>query len=135
MTIWAYLPGLKCPALMRPPMVPTGMARNLPSPSYLNHEFPASRSTRPSPSTSNASMPSAYLAASLFVNSPAFHVDGDGRVDLLAGNSWFKYEGDGKFRAIPVGTIGGRNRGGDLQTRKYPQNLIPPRDRNGPPKL
>src|SRR5258708_19771228 len=63
---------MKAPALRRPPMVPTGMARNLPLRSYLNHEFPARRSTRPSPSTSNASMPSAYLAALLVVSSPAF---------------------------------------------------------------
>jgi len=35
-------------------------------------------------------------------------VDGDGRVDLLAGNYWFKYLGGGKFLPVKVGTIGGR---------------------------
>ena len=58
----------------------------------------------------------------------AFDVDGDGRVDLLAGNSWFKYDGNGKFRAIPVGTIGGRIRAGHFKPGKYAQIVIAPGD-------
>src|SRR5260370_622794 len=120
---------------MRPPMVPTGMARNLPSPSYLNHEFPASRSTRPSPSTWNAGELTNNDAAKYAEGIDAFDVDGDGRVDLLAGNSWFKYEGDGKFRAIPVGTIGGRIRAGHFKPGKYAQIVIAPGDGSGPLKI
>jgi hypothetical protein len=65
----------------------------------------------------------------------AFDVDGDGRVDLLAGNSWFKYEGSGKFRAIPVGTIGGRIRAGHFKPGKYAQIVIAPGDGTGPLKM
>jgi hypothetical protein len=38
----------------------------------------------------------------------ACDVDGDGRVDLLAGNSWFKYEGGNRSRPIKIAGIGGR---------------------------
>ena len=62
-------------------------------------------------------------------------MDGDGRVDLLAGNSWFKYESSGKFRAIPVGTIGGRIRAGYFKPGKYAQIIISPGDGTGPLKL
>ena len=64
----------------------------------------------------------------------AFDVDGDGRVDLLAGNSWFKYE-SGKFRAIPIGTIGGRIRAGRFKPGKYAQIVIAPGDGTGPLKM
>jgi hypothetical protein len=39
----------------------------------------------------------------------AIDVDGDGLVDLLAGNCWFKYTG-GPFQPIRVGTIGSGRR-------------------------
>jgi hypothetical protein len=64
----------------------------------------------------------------------AFDVDGDGRVDLLAGNSWFKYEGGGKFRAISVGTIGGRIRAGHFKPGRYAQIGHRARRRHWPPE-
>ena len=38
----------------------------------------------------------------------AIDMDGDWRVDLLAGNYWFKYLGNNKFKPIKIGDIGGR---------------------------
>jgi len=61
----------------------------------------------------------------------AFDVDGDGRVDLLAGNYWFKYE-NGKFRPIKVGKIGGRIRAAKFRPGKYAQIVIAPGDGSGP---
>jgi hypothetical protein len=59
-------------------------------------------------------------------------IDADGRVDILAGNYWFKYDG-GKFRAIKVGEIGGRIAAGKLiDGSKYPQIVIAPGDGSGP---
>ena len=65
----------------------------------------------------------------------AIDVDGDGRVDLLAGNYWFKYLGGGKFQPIHVGSIGGRIRGGRFQPGKYAQVVIAPGDGSGPLRL
>lgn len=65
----------------------------------------------------------------------AIDVDGDGRVNLLAGNSWFKHlEGD-KFQAIKVSRLGGRIRGGRFKPGKHPQIVIAPGDGNGPLRL
>src|SRR5260370_21840180 len=75
----------------------------------------------------NASEETNNTAAKYAEGIDAFDVHGDGRVDLLAGNSWFKYEGRGKFRAIPVGTIGGRITAGHLKTKKNDPQLIAPR--------
>jgi sugar phosphate isomerase/epimerase len=62
----------------------------------------------------------------------AFDVDGDGKVDLLAGNYWFKYLGDGRFKAVQVGVIGGRIRPGHFKPGKYAQIVIGPGDGSGP---
>ena len=63
----------------------------------------------------------------------AADIDRDGVVDLLAGNCWFKYLGDGKFRPVKVGTIGGRICAGKfIESSKYPQIVIAPGDGSGP---
>lgn len=65
----------------------------------------------------------------------AYDVDGDGQVDLLAGNMWFKHRGGMKFEAIPVGTIGGRIAAGKFKPGKYPQIVIAPGDGIGPLRI
>jgi sugar phosphate isomerase/epimerase len=63
----------------------------------------------------------------------AADIDKDGVVDLLAGNYWFKYLGDGKFKPIKVGSIGGRIAAGKfIESSKYPQIVIAPGDGSGP---
>jgi hypothetical protein len=64
----------------------------------------------------------------------AFDVDGDGRLDLLAGNHWFKYQ-DGTFHPVRIGTIGGRIRAGRFQPGPVPQIVIAPGDGSGPLRL
>lgn len=62
----------------------------------------------------------------------AFDIDGDGKLDLLAGNHWFKYLGDGKFQPVRIGEIGGRIRAGHFKRGKVPQVVIAPGDGSGP---
>ena len=64
-----------------------------------------------------------------------FDLDGDGRLDVLAGNHWFKNLGDGKFQPVRIGDTGGRIRAGRFKPGKYPQVVIGPGDGNGPLKL
>lgn len=62
----------------------------------------------------------------------AFDVDGDGKIDLLAGNSWFKYLGNGKYQVTRIAETGGRIRAGRFKPGKYPQVVIAPGDGTGP---
>jgi hypothetical protein len=64
----------------------------------------------------------------------AADIDGDGKPDLVAGNSWFKYS-EGKFIPVPVGSIGGRVRVGKFKPGRYPQIVIAPGDGIGPLKI
>jgi sugar phosphate isomerase/epimerase len=65
----------------------------------------------------------------------AADVNGDGKTDLLAGNFWFKHLGGNKFKAIKVGTIGGRIEAGKFKPGKTLQIVIAPGDGSGPLKM
>ena len=56
----------------------------------------------------------------------------DGKVDLLAGDCWFKHRGGNKFEAIRIGSIGGRIAAGRFKPGKCPQVVIAPGDGTGP---
>jgi hypothetical protein len=62
----------------------------------------------------------------------AYDIDGDGKVDLLAGNLWFKHRGGKKFDPIQIAPIGGRVGAGKFKPGKYPQVVIAPGDGIGP---
>jgi hypothetical protein len=62
----------------------------------------------------------------------AVDVDGDGRVDLLAGSHWFKHRGGMKFDPIRVAPIGGRIMAGRFKAGKTAQVVISSGDGNGP---
>jgi hypothetical protein len=62
----------------------------------------------------------------------AFDIDGDGKVDLLAGNLWFKHRGGMKFEPIQIAPIGGRVAAGKFKPGKFAQVVIAPGDGIGP---
>lgn len=55
-------------------------------------------------------------------------VDGDGHTDLLAGNYWFKYRGDGQFKAVKFAGAGGRVAVGKFKPGKTLQIVVSPGD-------
>lgn len=63
----------------------------------------------------------------------AIDMDGDGRSDLLAGNYWFKYLGNNRFKATRIADIGGRVQAAHLiKGSQVPQIVIAPGDGVGP---
>jgi hypothetical protein len=64
----------------------------------------------------------------------AADIDGDGCVDLLAGNYWFKHLGAGQFKPIAIGSLGGLIFAGQLVAGGLPEVVIAPGDSQGPVK-
>ena len=62
----------------------------------------------------------------------AYDIDLDGKVDLLAGNTWFKQTGGKQFKAIRIAEVGGLIFAGYFKPGKYQQIVISPGDADGP---
>jgi len=58
----------------------------------------------------------------------AADVDGDGKLDLLAGNYWFKHLDRNRLMPVKVGTIGGRIAAGKLKPGRFLEIVIAPGD-------
>ncbi|MBM3856072.1 MAG: hypothetical protein FJ399_23430, partial [Verrucomicrobia bacterium] len=65
----------------------------------------------------------------------ACDIDGDGRPDLLACDTWFKHTGGRQFQPIKFATHGGLIFAGYFQNSKYPQIVVSPGDASGPLRL
>ena len=61
----------------------------------------------------------------------AFDVDADGKVDLLAYDSWFRHVGGSTFERVRFATEGGLIVAGYFKPSKYPQIVISPGDGEG----
>lgn len=64
----------------------------------------------------------------------AADIDADGKVDLLAGNYWFKHTGGMAFKPTKIAEIGGRVEVGKFKPGRLPQVVIAPGDGIGPLK-
>jgi sugar phosphate isomerase/epimerase len=62
----------------------------------------------------------------------AFDIDADGKVDLLAFNTWYKHTAGKSFKAIKLSDVGGLIFAGYFKPSKYPQIVISPGDGDGP---
>ncbi len=65
----------------------------------------------------------------------AFDVDADGRLDLLACNTWFKHTGGKEFKAVRFAENGGLIFAGYFKPTKYPQIVVSPGDGPGPVRI
>jgi hypothetical protein len=65
----------------------------------------------------------------------AFDVDRDGKVDILACDSWFKHTGGKSFKQIQFAAGGGLIFAGYFKPGKYPQIVISPGDAGGRVRL
>lgn len=61
----------------------------------------------------------------------AFDIDRDGKVDILACDSWFKHTGDKSFKQVRFAVGGGLIFAGYFKPGKYPQIVISPGDAGG----
>jgi hypothetical protein len=62
----------------------------------------------------------------------AYDIDGDGKLDLLAGNYWFKRMDGNGFTPVTCATMGGRIKAGRLKPGRYAQIVVAPGDGVGP---
>ncbi|MBU6399058.1 MAG: VCBS repeat-containing protein [Verrucomicrobia bacterium] len=62
----------------------------------------------------------------------AYDIDGDGKIDLLAGNYWFKHLGGNRFQPVKFADYGGRLAVGKFKPGRYPQIVVAPGDGVGP---
>jgi sugar phosphate isomerase/epimerase len=61
----------------------------------------------------------------------AADIDGDGWLDLLGGNYWFRYVGKGKFKPVKIAEEGGRIGVGKFRPGRVQQVVISPGDGKG----
>jgi hypothetical protein len=87
-------------------------------------EWPATEIFSVAPSSNPKEYPEGFAAAD---------IEGTGKMNLIAGNCWFKYLGNNKFKAIKFADHGGRIAVAHLiKGSKIPQIVISSGDVNGP---